>query len=79
MVPCRLAILDFFMPAMNGLEVQTQVRHIAPQTAVILCSARADARMRDIAHRNGALAFFDKPYDGEELLAAVRQAFAGGI
>lgn len=33
--PCRVAVLDVWMPQMNGLEVQTRLRQESPGTRII--------------------------------------------
>ena len=75
--PCPVAVLDFAMPRMNGLEVQAILRRTAPETRVIFFSGHGDDVVREMALQKGAVAFLDKPCDDEELLGAVRQALNG--
>jgi len=70
-----LAVIDVCMPAMNGLEVQSRLREISPSTRVIIFTGRESKLDRVAAFRAGAVAFFNKPFDGDEFLAAVRTAF----
>jgi DNA-binding response OmpR family regulator len=70
-----LAVIDVCMPAMNGLEVQSRLREISPSTRVIIFTGRKSELDRVAAFRAGAVAFFNKPFDGDEFLAAVRTAF----
>ena len=69
-----LAVIDVWMPIMNGLEVQSRLREISPSTRVIILTAHDDLRMRSTALDAGASAFFSKPFNSEEFLAAVRVA-----
>jgi FixJ family two-component response regulator len=60
--PCRVAILDVWMPDMNGLEVQACLRRDSP--------------VRHTALDAGALAFLAKPFDDEFMVQLVRKAAA---
>jgi FixJ family two-component response regulator len=71
---CRVAILDVWMPEMNGLEVQTTLRQDSPETRIIFISGRDDPSVRQAALDAGALGFLIKPFDDESLLQLVRQA-----
>jgi FixJ family two-component response regulator len=74
--PCRVAILDVWMPDMNGLEVQTVLRKDCPQTRIIFISGRDEPTVRQAALDAGAFGFLSKPFDDELLLQLVRQAVA---
>ena len=74
--PCRVAILDVWMPDMNGLEVQTTLRKESPETRIIFISGRDDPSVRQAALDAGAFGFLIKPFDDEGLLRLVRQAAA---
>jgi FixJ family two-component response regulator len=71
-----VAIVDVWMPQMNGLEVQSQLREISPSTRVIVFTGKDDSLVRTTALDAGASAFFIKPFDDEEFLTAVRMAVA---
>ena len=71
-----VAILDIWMPQMNGLEVQSQLRDISPSTRVILFTGKDDPLVRTTGLDAGASAFFIKPFDDEEFLTAIRLAIA---
>lgn len=70
-----LAVIDIYMPAMNGLEVQSRLRHISPSTRVIIFTGNESPLDRVAAFRAGAVAFFNKPFKGDEFLAALLAAF----
>ncbi len=72
--PCRLAILDVWMPDMNGLEVQAVLRKNSPDTRIIFMSGRYDPSVRQAALEAGAFGFLSKPFDDEALLQLVRKA-----
>jgi FixJ family two-component response regulator len=72
--PCRVAILDVWMPDMNGLEVQSVLRKDLPETRIIFISGRDDPSVRQTALEAGAFGFLSKPFDDEVLLQLVRKA-----
>jgi FixJ family two-component response regulator len=71
-----VAVIDVWMPAMNGLEVQSRLRDISPSTRVIIFTGKDDPLVRSAALNAGASDFLTKPFDDEELLTAVRLALA---
>lgn len=73
---CRLAILDVWMPDMNGLEVQSALRKESPDTRIIFISGRDDPSVRETALAAGAFGFLSKPFDDEALLQLVRKGIA---
>lgn len=71
-----VAILDIWMEGMTGLEVQEKLAKLSPHTRVIIMSGRQDSAVERTALEAGATAYFRKPFDDEEFLAAVRAAVA---
>jgi FixJ family two-component response regulator len=72
-----LAVIDIWMPLMNGLEVQSRLHELSPSTRVIICTGKDNPLIRSTALRGGATAFFTKPFDDEEFLTTVRLALSG--
>ena len=58
-----VAVIDIRMPDMNGLEVQTRLRRVAPSTRVIVLTSKDDPAVRTTAMNAGAYAFFIKGVD----------------
>jgi len=71
---CPVAILDVWMPGMNGLEVQEALRKESPNTRIIFMSGRDDPSVRQTALEAGAFGFLSKPFHDETLLQLVRKA-----
>ena len=71
-----IAIIDVWMPLMNGLEVQSRLRELSPSTRVIMFTGKDDPLVRSTSLKAGASAFFTKPFDDEEFLTAIRLALA---
>jgi len=73
---CRVAILDVWMPQMNGLEVQTRLRRESPETEIIFMTGRDDPSVRETALNAGAFAFLTKPFEDEALVQLVQKAMS---
>jgi FixJ family two-component response regulator len=71
-----IAVIDVWMPIMNGLEVQSRLREISPSTRVIIFTGKEDPLVRSTALNAGASAFFTKPFENQEFLTAVRMGLA---
>ena len=74
---CRVAVLDVWMPDMNGLEVQTCLKRDSPETRIIFITGRDDPLVRQTALGAGAFAFLAKPFEDEVLLQLIHKAVAG--
>ena len=74
---CRVAILDVWMPVMNGLEVQASLRRDSPETRIIFMTGRDDPSVRQTALDGGAFAFLTKPFEDEVLVKVVHEALEG--
>jgi FixJ family two-component response regulator len=70
----KVAVLDVWMPATSGIEVQERLHELSPETHVIMVTAREEAAVRAVALEAGALAFLVKPFDDEAFLTLVRNA-----
>jgi len=73
---CRVAILDVWMPQMNGLEVQARLRRESPETEIIFITGRDDPSVRQNALNAGAFAFLTKPFEDEALVQLVQKAMS---
>jgi len=69
----RLAILDWMMPGLDGLEVCRRVRALASgqQTYLIMLTARSSKSDTAEGLRAGANDYLAKPFDADELCARV--------
>lgn len=70
-------VLDVRMPGLSGLELQAELNARSAGLPVIFITAHDDDDARRRALKAGAAAFFQKPFDGEVLLASIR-AVTGG-
>ena len=74
---CRVAVLDVWMPDMNGLEVQACLRRDSPKTRIIFITGREDPSVRQTALEAGAFGFLAKPFEDEVLLQLIHKAVTG--
>jgi two-component system, LuxR family, response regulator FixJ len=72
--PIKLAILDVWMPATSGMDVQDRLREFSPDTRVIIITGRPGLAVRAVAVENGSFAFLVKPFEDEVFLGLVRKA-----
>ena len=66
-------ISDIGMPFINGLELQRLAHAARPELPVILITGR-DVSEQAMAATHGNQGFLRKPFNGQELLAAVGKA-----
>jgi len=73
--PPDLLLMDIWLPIGLGLSVAQRLKEVGlGEIPVIFITASKLKGLREAALRMGAVAFFEKPYDPEKLLAAVAQA-----
>ena len=69
--PPACVLVDLHMPAMTGTEVLAHLsRRPAPVPAIVV-SGRATSLDRQMAKDLGAVSFFPKPFDPDDLLSAI--------
>ena len=73
---CRVAVLDVWMPDMNGLEVQACLKRDSPKTRIIFITGRDDPSVRQAALDAGAFGFLAKPFEDEVLVQLIHEAAA---
>lgn len=69
-------LLDVRMPGMDGLEVQAALARQGITMPVILLTGHGDISTAVAAMKQGAVDFLEKPFDREDLKAAIEAAFA---
>jgi len=69
-------VLDVRLPGMSGMELHAHLVGLGVELPVIIMTAHGDIPMVRKALKAGAVEFLTKPFQDEELLQAVDQAFA---
>ena len=74
-----LVITDLHMPKQNGIETIREFRRRWPEVALIAMSGSIAevGTMLSIAQNMNAIGVLQKPFVGDELIAAVAKALAG--
>lgn len=69
-------VLDMRLPGMSGMELQNKLLKFGMPIPIIVMTAHGDIPMVRNTMRAGAVEFLTKPFQDEELLAAIEEAFA---
>jgi len=72
--PFDLVIADLRMPEKNGLQLLEEIKHLYPQTMVIILTAYGEPESFKEAMKRGAFEYLHKPIRREEILEAVERA-----
>ena len=67
-------VLDVRMPGQSGLDLQQVLEAAGHHIPVIFITGHADQPLAQQAMRAGAVSLLNKPFDGQELLDAIRRA-----
>jgi FixJ family two-component response regulator len=67
-------ILDVSLPGLDGLELQKQLAAERSEMPIVFITGHGDVRKAVQAMKGGAVEFLTKPFNGEVLLSAIRQA-----
>ncbi len=68
-----LVLLDMKIPGMDGIEILKRMKAMEPDIRVIIMTAYGELDMIQEAMNLGALTHFAKPFDIDDIRAAVRQ------
>jgi len=73
-----VVVLDLVMKGMYGHDVLTKLREMDAEARVIVVTADVQHSSRHLVESSGAAGFLTKPVQGDQLLAAVRDALGEG-
>ena len=63
--------LDLQMPGLSGIESLKAVKQLSPSTEVLIVTAHSDVESAKGALKLGAYDYIDKPFNNDELVAAI--------
>ncbi len=69
-----LVMMDITMPVMDGLAALKEIKKIAPQATVIMCTAIGQESSVMDAINSGAKDYIIKPFKPEKVIEAVKKA-----
>ena len=72
-------ILDVRLPGMNGLELQRHLASSHSEIPIIFITSYEDDELRARALNAGALDYFLKPFNDEDLLDAIEAALKSNL
>jgi len=75
---CGCLVADVRMPEMSGLDLLAEMKERRVSVPVIVMTAHGDVPLAVAAMKQGAIHFFEKPFDGDALLDSIRAALARG-
>jgi FixJ family two-component response regulator len=67
-------VLDVSLPGVNGLDLQRELADAGIPIPIIFITGHGDIPMTVKAMKSGAVEFLTKPFQGRDLLDAIRQA-----
>jgi FixJ family two-component response regulator len=67
-------LLDIMMPGLDGLQLQQKLETSAYEIPIIFITGHGDIPSSVKAMKAGAVDFFPKPFNDEDLLKAIREA-----
>jgi two-component system, NtrC family, nitrogen regulation response regulator NtrX len=70
-----VALLDIWLPGIDGLQALDKIRQIAPDTIVVMISGHGSIETAVRATKLGAFDFVEKPLSLEKTLLVVKNAF----
>jgi FixJ family two-component response regulator len=68
-------VLDVSLPGVSGIELQRKLADVGVSIPIIFITGHGDIPMTVKAIKSGAVEFLTKPFDDQELLNAIQQAF----
>ncbi len=72
-------VLDISMPVMNGIETAHRLKEDGAETSIVFLTVHDDPDFAREALEAGALGYVIKPRIASDLVAAIREAYAGRL
>ena len=68
-----LVLMDITMPEMDGIQALREIKKVAPNASVIMCSAMGQQAMVIESIQAGAKDFIVKPFQADRVIEAVKK------
>ena len=72
-------LLDYWMPEVTGIELCRKIRTFDQSTPILICSGAISEADKNAAVRAGAQGYVRKPFNSEDLIAALRSSLDAAI
>ena len=72
-----VAVIDFSMPRLNGLDATTEIRRVSPRTKIVILTAHREEQYVVAALQAGVRGYVLKFEAGSTLIEAIREAYKG--
>src|SRR5205807_4605219 len=70
-----IAVSDYLMPRMSGIQFLTQAKQLQPEAARVLLTGHADKQSAIVAINDvGLYQYLEKPWDNAQLLLVIQSA-----
>jgi CheY-like chemotaxis protein len=71
--PFDLVLTDYMMPGMTGIDLVQAIRHLSPETQVVLMTAYGTTDLHTTSNHLGVDAYLNKPFTMEQLREVVHR------
>lgn len=69
-------LMDIRMPVMDGMEAFLKIKHISPNTPVIIMTAHGDTNTAIEAMKEGAYDYITKPFENKDIREVIERGLA---
>jgi DNA-binding NtrC family response regulator len=75
-IPFDLAVIDYRLPGISGLDLIKQLQDISPQTQTIVITAYSSPELEAQARQLHTARYLEKPFPIQELMCTVQEVLS---